>query len=164
MLRYGLDRKNYNALHDIQPTEYPKSTAQAVVELRARGYNATVPGLNYLLKVGTIIPPAGEGRSLRWYAGDLDRATEEYEAQKVFTPEHDVYHILNLDPRQAVEAYRKAKRANPELDESLLMLAIVAPGAPGSGLYARCEYRAPTAQQLAEWKKAVAAANREAAR
>jgi hypothetical protein len=41
--------------------EYPKSTEQVAVEFRSRGFNATVPALNYMIRQGKVQPDR-EGR------------------------------------------------------------------------------------------------------
>jgi hypothetical protein len=49
--------------------DYPKSTSQAVLELRARGLDASAAVLGYLIKKGVIPNPEGEGRSRQWKTG-----------------------------------------------------------------------------------------------
>ncbi len=70
MLRYAMERGDFEELFLLGPgeadaeerrglleAEYPKSTGQAVVELRTRGLEATEAVLDYLIEKGAISSP-----------------------------------------------------------------------------------------------------------
>lgn len=94
--------------------EYPKSTLQAVQELRERGFDATEPRLSYMLKRGIVCLGKRASRNLRWQPQDIDRAGEIIAKAGNFTPEAQMNLILHTDYAQRLRALLAAWRA---LDE-----------------------------------------------
>ncbi len=94
--------------------DYPKSTLQAVQELRERGFDATQARLNYMLKRGVVCPGKDDGRNLRWQPDDIDRAAGGLAEAGLFTAEAQMNRILHTDYAQRLRALVAAWRA---LDE-----------------------------------------------
>jgi len=175
-MRYALERKDYEVLFLAGPSEadgqerrrwlesqYPKSTAEAVVELRTRGLAASASVLDYLLERGRISTPAMEGGRRRWSAEDIDRAAEFLDAEGAYVPGTVMRQVLNLDAGQDERARRQALAEHPEVPTADLLVLEVLPGAAGAGVRATARYRPMTDEERAEWKRRVreAAARRE---
>lgn len=182
-MRYTLNRKDYEDLavlgygetvmgvnledapadqqKDWLDKEYPKSTAQAALELRARGLDATPAVLGYLIDKGAIPAPGGEGRSRKWSKGDIDRAARYMDAEQMYLPVTVARMFYNIDPAQDIRALRQALRENPEITSPSMLVMEVLPGAPGVGVYATVTYRAMTKEEQAAWRRQVNAATKE---
>jgi len=167
-MRYALDRKDYEELFLLGPGEtngeerrkwlesqYPKSTAEAVLELRTRGLDASVSALTYLLERGRIPTPAMEGGRRRWSAEDIDRAAEFLDAQGAYVPGTVMRQVLNLDAGQDERARRQALAEHPEIPTADMLVLEVLPGAAGAGVRATARYRPMTEAERAEWKRRV---------
>jgi hypothetical protein len=63
------------------PDEYPKSTEQAVTELRIGDYDASVPAMNYVIKQGKV-SPARSGRNYEWQPEHIDQAASLFGEQE----------------------------------------------------------------------------------
>lgn len=87
--------------------DYPKSTEQAASELKARGYDASVPVLNYLIKQGKVAPPR-DGRNYGWRPKDIDRAAAELDEQGAYTLEANTFRYLGIDAEQYHRALGEA--------------------------------------------------------
>lgn len=180
-MRYSLGRKDYEQLmvlghgetfhsvrHEDAPagqqeewleTEYPKSTEQAVLELKARGFDVSIPMVQYLIKKQSILMPKSEGRLFKWTAAAIDRLADRLEREQLYTPETVARMIDNVDPGQDVRAQRQALADNPQLmgNRSLLVKEVI-PGAPGLGIYATVKYRAMTKEEQADLNRKAKAA------
>lgn len=66
--------------------EYPKSTVDAMLELRFRGYDAGVPTLTYLAKQGKVTPDRDGVRNFAWREQHIDQAAELLHAAGELTP------------------------------------------------------------------------------
>ena len=91
-----------------EPDEYPKNTAAAKTELRRRGYDATVPALNYLIRQGKVTPARDGSRNYRWLPQDIDLAAQELEARKAYTPLAVCAMVLGIDLVQYHRALHEA--------------------------------------------------------
>lgn len=176
-MRYAMKRADYEDLvilgpedrkagarhrEEVLANEYPKSTPQAVAELRARGLNADPAMLDYLIRKGTIPEPkGGEGRNRGWTRQDIDRAAAHFDAEQEYVPGTVAKMFYNIDPAQDLRAQQKAFAENPHLppDPSYFVMEIF-PGAPGVGLYAEVRYRAMTPKEESEWKSRIEKAKR----
>lgn len=182
-MKYALERKDYEELvvlghgetvegvnlEDVPAGqqrewldgEYPKSTAQAALELRARGLDATVPVLVYLMKKGVIPAPGGDGRSLKWGRANIDRAAAYMDAEQMYVPGTVARMFHNIDPAQDLRAQREALRKHPEITSVDMLVMEIKPGAAGVGVYATVTYRAMTKEEQAEWRRKVNAAKKD---
>jgi len=141
--------------------EYPKSTEQGVLELRARGLDATGAVIEYLIRKGEIKPPGGEGRNRKWSRADIDRLADYLDERQVYVPGTAARAFYNIDPAQDMRALRKAFRDNPEIPPNPDLLVMeIKPGAAGLGIRATVSYRAMTRDEQAEWRRKVSAAQR----
>jgi hypothetical protein len=91
-----------------EPDEYPKNTEQVAMELRSRGYDATVPVLNYIIKQGLVSPNRGDGRNYKWSAKDVDQAAAELDERQAYTPSAICNNVLGIDYEQYHRALRDA--------------------------------------------------------
>ncbi len=91
-----------------EPDEYPKNTEQVALELRSRGYDATVPVLNYLIKQELVKPDRGDGRNYKWSAKDVEKAAAELDERQSYTPSAICNNVLGIDYAQYHEALRDA--------------------------------------------------------
>lgn len=89
------------------PDCYPKSTALAASELRCRGFEATVPTLSYLVKLGTV-EPKRDGRSYAWTPSDIDRAAAYFEDKEAYSAFGHTNQMLGIDAEQYHRALRLA--------------------------------------------------------
>jgi len=136
--------------------EYPKSTEQAALELRARGIDANAPALDYLITKGAIPPPSGAtGRNRRWTPEDIDSAYEHLEREGAYVPGAVARMVLNIDAAQDIRAQRRAFRESPHLSPDCSYFVMeVFPGAPGVGLHAEVRYRPMTRdEEWAHWAR-----------
>jgi hypothetical protein len=91
-----------------EPDEYPKNTEAVAMELRSRGYDATVPVLNYLIKQEKVSPDRDGGRNYKWYPKDVDLAAQELEERQTYTPSAICNMVLGIDAEQYHRALRDA--------------------------------------------------------
>ncbi len=170
-MRYAMERKDYeelflmvsqeaNGVEGLRHprSEYPKSTAQAVQELRTRGLDASAATLDYLIERGRLPAPAMENGRRRWTAADIDRAAEYMDAEGQYMPQTLARMALNIDPTQDVRAFRQALSEHPEIPGPQLLVLEVLPGAPNVGVRAMVRYRPMTERERAEWKQKLVAA------
>lgn len=171
-MRYAMERKDYEELFLMgsqeangaeglrgRRSEYPKSTAQAVQELRTRGLDASASVLDYLIEKGAIpAPGGGEGHRRKWSREDIDRVAECMDAKGQYVPRTLARTVLNIDPTQDVRALRQALSEHPEIPGPQLLVLEVLPGAPNVGVRAMVRYRPMTERERAEWKQRLVAA------
>jgi len=175
-MRYAMERGDFEELFLVPEgadgeerlrlleAEYPKTTAQAVVELRTRGLDASASVLDYLIERGAIpAPGGGDGHRRKWSREDIDRAAEVLDAERAYVPGTVMRQVLNLDPAQDERARRQALAEHPEVVSTDYLVLEVLPGAAGVGVRATARYRPMTGAEQAEWKRKVreAAARRE---
>jgi len=89
------------------PDEYPKSTEEAVTELRNRGYDVRPPVLDYFIRKG-VVSPKRSGRKYEWTKGDIDQAAEECENHQIFKPTTWCNLELGISAAQRIRALREA--------------------------------------------------------
>ena len=89
------------------PDEYPKATEQVAAELRSRGFNATVPALNYMIRQGKV-QPHRDGRNYEWQPEHIEAAAEEFAADGAFTPEGQTFLYLGINADQVYRALSEA--------------------------------------------------------
>jgi hypothetical protein len=90
-----------------RPDEYPKSTQDVVSELRCRGYDASVPVLNYLIRQEKVTP-SREGRNYEWEPEHVEQVARYLEDQEAYTPAAVCNAVLGIDFEQYHRALRDA--------------------------------------------------------
>lgn len=99
-----LDREAYEEFRCFGlPDEYPKDIRAAVMELRQRGYDASVAVLNYLIEQDRL-----RLTSDGWSAPDIDAAATELADLEQYTPEAHAMALLGLDAEQYHRALAEA--------------------------------------------------------
>lgn len=91
-----------------EPDDYPKSTEEVVIELRSRGFDASVPALNYMIRQRTVTPDREGGRNYKWYPKDVDLAAQDFEERQTYTPSAICNMVLGIDAEQYHRALRDA--------------------------------------------------------
>lgn len=174
-MRYAMTRDDYEELcilgqeaqdapdkvkADIIAKEYPKSTEEAVLELRKRGLNVDRAKLDYLIRKQAISEPrAGTGRNRLWTKRDIDKAARYLDEQQDYVPTAVACMVDNIDPGQDERAFQQVCAENADVHPSRdYFVREVFPGAAGVGLYATVRYRRMTRQEEAEWRQRIAAA------
>ncbi len=147
-----LSRSDYEQLFDAGA--YPKATSTAVMEMRARGIDATGAMLEYLVKKGAIPAPKIVGKNRVWGRRAIDRAVVHLADQDVLTPGADARKYDAVDAAQDIRAERQALSENPGL-MSGMFVRLVIPGAPGLGLGNLAQYRAMTEAENIERLKRI---------
>ena len=169
-MSYALKRTDYEELFlfpegDLSPAErerilaqeYPKATAAAAAELRARGLDTDPAGLDYLIKKGRIPEPTGgTGRNRRWTREDIDRAADYLDREQIYVPGTVARMFYNIDPAQDLRAQREAFDANPHLSPNPdLFVMEMLPGAAGVGLRSLVRYRPMTKPEERAWRERI---------
>lgn len=89
------------------PDEYPKSTEQAAQELRARGGDASVPALNYLIKQQRVAP-VRNGRNYEWHPEHIDQVAQMLDEQAAYTRPFIVFEQLGINSEEFFRSLAKA--------------------------------------------------------
>ncbi len=89
------------------PDEYPKTTEKAAAELRSRGFDATVPALNYMIRQGKVQPDR-EGRNYEWQQEHIEAAAREFEEDRTFNIEGQTFLYLGINADQFHRALAEA--------------------------------------------------------
>lgn len=89
------------------PDEYPKSTEQVAVELRSRGFNATVPALNYMIRQRKVQPDR-EGRNYEWQQEHIEAAAREFGEEGAYNLEGQTFLYLGINADQFYRAFAEA--------------------------------------------------------
>lgn len=103
-----LSREEWERLCSRADTDYPKSTLDAVSELKQRGYAATEPRLTYYVKIERVTPGKDGGRNLKWYPEDIDHAAKCLYEEKLYAPDAIVNDVLGISYAQRLEALKEA--------------------------------------------------------
>lgn len=96
------------------PDRYPKSTEEAAKELRARGGDASVPALNYLIKQGKVAP-VRDGRNYQWHPEHIDQVAVLLDEARAYTRPFIVFEQLGINSE---EFHRTLAKAWDELRET----------------------------------------------
>lgn len=140
MLRYTISREDYDR---IAEPEYPKSTQEAVVEMRTRGADADLNSVNHMIKKEMVGNPPRSGYRYEWGPEDVDRFIDFFEEEGWFTPHTHTAHYLNLNPTELREAMTKAG------DMANLAVLTFTLGAPGADVYGQISIRPMNPKEIA---------------
>ena len=159
-----MDRQTYDKFYNdwqeksehFARTDYPKSTMQAVAEMRSRGVDVELGVINHLLSKKAMKPPKMVGRAYQWTKDDIDRWAEYLARRGMLTPTSTFCLVCNVDRGQYELAFAQVKAENPDVfPDPTCFVMTIKPGAPEVGFPATVEFRRMTDDEEAERRKNV---------